>query len=218
MGKFRGVLTDLDGTLYRCPDYEAEIRRLTLEIVSERLGISLEEAARRIAEARKVRVTLTRSLEYIGVPRSHFYDELSRRLNYRALLKPDPRIAEFLRELRRRGYKVAIITNSGRPHALGTMGALGIPLDAVDALITSSDVSEPKTDPEPYLKGLELLGIRASEAVYMGDRVEDEVKPAKKLGMTTVLVSQQPVESPWVDYVIDSPFKLLDLLEEIDRD
>ncbi|RLF10214.1 MAG: hypothetical protein DRJ98_06655 [Thermoprotei archaeon] len=213
--KIKAILTDLDGTLYRCPKYEAEIKRLTLEIVSEKLGVSVEEAQHRLTEARKICVTLTRSIEYVGVSRHYFYDELSKRLRYTELLKPDPKIAEFLRQLRSMGYKVAIITNSGRPHALGTMGALKIPLDAVDALITSSEV-EPKTSPKPYLRGLELLGVPAKETVYMGDRVEDEVKPAKELGMITVLVSNQEVVSPWVDYVIDSPFKLLEVLKKLE--
>lgn len=216
MARVKGVLTDLDGTLYRCPRYEAEIRRLTLEIASERLGVSPSEAERLIAEARRTYVTLTRSLEGLGIPRDYFYSELSRRLDY-SILKPDPRIAQLLRELRRRGYRVAIITNSGRPHALNTLKALGVPLDAFDALITSSDVGEPKVSPEPYLKGLELIGARPSEAVYMGDRVEDEVKPAKQLGMITILVSERPMESPWVDYVIDTPFKVVEVLEAIER-
>jgi len=214
--RFKALLTDLDGTLYRSPEFEAEIKRLTLEVVSERLGVSVEEARRRLEEARRACVTLTSSLERIGVPRGPFYEELSRRLRYNELLKPDPRIAELLREVRARGFKVAIVTNSGRVHALKTMGALGIPLDAVDALVTSSDVAKPKIDPEPYLRGLQLLGVEAHEALYMGDRVEGEVKPAKELGMTTVLVSSQPVESPWVDFVIDSPFKVLDILEGLE--
>ncbi len=216
MRRFKALLTDLDGTLYREARYEAEIRRLTLEIVAEHLGVSVDEARRRLEEARRRLVTLTLSLEEVGVPREYFYEELSRRLKYREFLKPDPRIAELLHEVRRRGYKVAIITNSGRPHALGTTKALGIPLDAVDALVTSSDVSRPKIDPEPYIKGLRLLGVEAREALYMGDRVEGEVKPAKELGMTTVLVSEKPIESPWVDFVIDSPFKVLSVLEELE--
>ncbi|RLF09950.1 MAG: hypothetical protein DRJ69_03835 [Thermoprotei archaeon] len=216
MRRLKALLTDLDGTLYREARYEAEIKRLTLEIVAEHLGVSIDEARRRLEEARRKLVTLTLSLEEVGVPRERFYEELSRRLRYRELLKPDPRIAELLNEVRRRGYKVAIITNSGRPHALRTMEALGVPLNAVDALVTSSDVSRPKIDPEPYVKGLRLLSVEACEALYMGDRVEGEVKPAKELGMTTVLVSGTPVESPWVDFVIDSPFKVLGVLEELE--
>ncbi|MCX8204741.1 MAG: HAD family hydrolase [Candidatus Nezhaarchaeota archaeon] len=215
MRRIKALLTDLDGTLYRNARFEAEVRRLTLEIVAEVLGVSVAKAEERLKEARRVCATMTMSLDYLGVPRELFYEELSRRIKYGELLSPDPRIAQLLSEVRRRGYRVAIITNSGRTHALRTMGALSIPLSVVDALVTSSDVSRPKIDPEPYLKGLRLLGVEASEAVYMGDRVEGEVKPAKELGMITVLVSPQPVESPWVDFVIDEPFKILGVLEKL---
>ena len=106
MGRIKALLTDLDGTLYRDAGYEAEIKRLTLEIVAEKLGVDVEEAKRRLNEARRACVTLTLSLEHVGVPRELFYEELSRRLRYAELLKPDPKIAELLYEVRRRGYRL----------------------------------------------------------------------------------------------------------------
>ncbi|MEM3150831.1 MAG: hypothetical protein QXT49_07600, partial [Candidatus Nezhaarchaeales archaeon] len=49
----KAVLTDLDGTLYRSKPYEAEIKRKTLEIISEKLGVTEDHAERRLMEARK---------------------------------------------------------------------------------------------------------------------------------------------------------------------
>ncbi len=210
----KAVLTDLDGTLYRSKPYEAEIKRKTLEIISEKLGVTEDHAERRLMEARKACVTLTQAIELIGVSRHYFYEELSKRLNYSKFLKPDTRIKGLMDALHAMGLKVAIITNSGRPHALKTMEALQLPPESVDALITSSD-TEPKTSPKPYLKALEALGVKASEAIYMGDRVEEEVKPAKLLGMKTILVSESKVESPYVDWVIDTPFRIIDLLKDL---
>lgn len=77
--------------------------------------------------------------------------------------------------------------------------------------MTSSEV-EPKISPQPYLRALELLRVKVNEAIYVGDRIKAEVKPAKKLGILTVLVSKKQVKSPWTDWVIESPFKLFDLL------
>ena len=207
----KAVLSDLDGTLYRSDAFELEVKNKTLEIVAEKLGVTQSEAKKIIREAKKTCITLTRSLEYIGVSRHVFYKELSRRLDYSKFLKPDARIKDLIDKSHELGCKFAVVTNSGRPHALKTMNALNLPISCLDALVTSSEV-EPKVSPQPYLRALELLSVKVNEAIYIGDRTTSEVKPAKELGILTVLVSKKTVRSPWADWVIESPFKLIDLL------
>jgi FMN phosphatase YigB (HAD superfamily) len=207
----KAVLSDLDGTLYTSDKFEFEVRKKTSEIVAEKLGITQSEAKKIIREAKKACITLTRSLDHIGVSRHIFYEELSRTLNYSKFLKPDPRIKDLIDKTHELGCKFAVITNSGRPHALKTMNFLNIPISSLDALVTSSEV-EPKVSPEPYLRALDLLRVKVNEAIYIGDRTISEVKPAKELGIYTVLVSKKKGKSPWADWVIRSPFKLIDLL------
>lgn len=212
----KAVLSDLDGTLYRSDEFELEVKSKTLEILAEKLGVTQGEAKEIIREAKKTCITLTRSLDYIGVSRHVFYEELSRRLDYSKFLKPDPQIKDLIEKTHELGCKFAVITNSGRPHALKTMNALNLPINSLDALVTSSEV-EPKVSPQPYLRALELLCVKVNEAIYIGDRTISEVKPAKELGILTVLVSKKTVRSPWTDWVIESPFRLIDLLRMLQQ-
>lgn len=208
----KAILCDLDGTLYKSNQYDAEIKKKTIETVAEKLGVTQNKAKNLIKEAKMTCITLTRSLDYIGVSRHAFFEELSKRLDYSGLLKPNPRIKELIDEIHELGYKFAIVTNSGRPHALNTMGALNLPISCLDALVTSSEV-EPKISSRPYLRALALLQVTANEAISVGDRIDVDLKPAKELGIYTVLVSKKSVKSLWVDSTIESPFMLIDLLK-----
>jgi sugar-phosphatase len=61
----------------------------------------------------------------------------------------------------------AIVTSCTRPLATVRIGAAGLPLPK--HLVTSSDITRGKPDPEPYLKGAAKLGIAARDCVVIED-------------------------------------------------
>src|SRR6266478_1905753 len=61
----------------------------------------------------------------------------------------------------------AIVTSCTRALAHVRIAAAGLPKPK--SLVTSSDVKHGKPDPEPYLKGAQLLGAPASECVVIED-------------------------------------------------
>lgn len=208
----KAVLCDLDGTLYKCGKYDSEIKKKTIEIVAYQLSITQSKAKKLLNKAKETCVTLTKSLDCVGVSRHVFYEELSKRLDYSGLLKPDPRIKDLIGKIHDLGFKFALVTNSGCPHALRTLTALSLPISCLDAFVTSSEI-EPKISSRPYLRALALLQVTADEAISVGDRIDVDLKPAKELGIYTVLVSKKSVKSLWVDSTIESPFMLIDLLK-----
>ena len=46
------------------------------------------------------------------------------------------------------------------------------------------------------------MNARADEAVFVGDDLRRDVEPAKKLGMTTVWITDRPRKHPAVDVAI----------------
>jgi mannitol-1-/sugar-/sorbitol-6-phosphatase len=60
-----------------------------------------------------------------------------------------------------------IVTSCARPLAIVRIGAAGLPLPK--HLVTSSDITRGKPDPEPYLKGAAKLGVAASDCVVIED-------------------------------------------------
>ena len=129
---------------------------------------------------------------------------------YRAeteVLYPDAE--SVLADLKSRGYKLGVIAN--QPENLdGRLEKLGI-RKYFDEVVSSHDCGVVKPDEKIFKLALTRAGVDASQAVMVGDRLDNDVEPAKKLGFTTVWVrqgicaGQQPrnaLSTP--DYVVGS--------------
>lgn len=118
------------------------------------------------------------------------------------------RTAETLDELRRRGYRLAVISNAdGRVEALLESVGLGSHFEFV---IDSHQVGIEKPDPRIFHIGAERMGIRPEEAVYVGDIYEIDVQGARAAGMRPVLID--PLWR-WNDVDCDRIRGLHDLLD-----
>jgi putative hydrolase of the HAD superfamily len=122
------------------------------------------------------------------------------------------RTAETLEELRRRGYRLGVISNAD--------GRAEEALEAVDLrphfelVIDSGLVGIDKPDPRIFHLAAERMGIEPKDAVYVGDIYEIDVQGARAAGMHAVLVD--PLWK-WTDKDCDrirGIHDLLDLLPE----
>ena len=122
---------------------------------------------------------------------------------------PYPDSEEILRYLRRQGYRIGIIANQ----TLGTAERLeewGL-LKYIDIVASSAELGVSKPDRAIFEKALKLAGCIAQEAVMIGDRLDNDICPAKKLGMKTIWIRQgfaiyQNLESAECqpDYIVDN--------------
>jgi putative hydrolase of the HAD superfamily len=104
-----------------------------------------------------------------------------------------------LKALRAAGHKLVVVSNwdCSLPDWLGPPGLL----EMVDGVVTSADVGRAKPDPEIFVRGLELAGVSASEAVHVGDSVDNDLRGALAAGMRAVLVQREGPPPPGVDSV-----------------
>jgi len=81
-------------------------------------------------------------------------------------------VPELLRDLNAAGVRTGVVTSKRRPPAEWAIRLckLEIPL-----LVGHEDVPAHKPDPRPLLRGLELLGAKVEEAVYVGDAAVDVI-------------------------------------------
>jgi len=91
-----------------------------------------------------------------------------------------------LRELRTAGVKIALLTNSSRDvHAFAVHHRL-----EVDAAIGSLGHGKTKPHASIFRAVLDLLGVKPTDAVMVGDTVEDDIEGARALGMRAILVDR----------------------------
>jgi putative hydrolase of the HAD superfamily len=58
--------------------------------------------------------------------------------------------------------------------------------ERLDFAVFSSEVGVRKPDPRIFERALEALGVAAENALFVGDRLYEDVRGAGELGMTTV--------------------------------
>ena len=116
--------------------------------------------------------------------------------------------AETLEKLKPR-YHLGIIANQN-PGTEERLKAYGIH-HFFDVIIASAEAGLDKPDPEIFRLALREAGCMPDEAFMVGDRLDNDIAPAKKLGMKTVWVRQgyaiyQSIddESTRPDYIVDS--------------
>lgn len=85
-----------------------------------------------------------------------------------------------------KGYKLGIIANQkiGTTERLAFWGLR----QYFDVIAASAEIGYAKPDKEIFEKALELAKCTAAESVMVGDRLDNDIIPAKAIGMKTVWV------------------------------
>jgi HAD superfamily hydrolase (TIGR01549 family) len=201
----RGVLFDLDGTLYR----QAPLRRrMAAELLASPLAgpLSALRAARGVALFRRTRETLR--AEPGGVGRLQYALPAER-------LGVDPAVVEgwvrewiherplrHLRRLRAAGLEELLDALAGRGLRFGVFSdypardkleALGVG-GRFDPVLCATDpeIDAFKPNPRGFLRACELWGLDPRQVLYVGDRADVDAEGARRAGMPCVLVGGSP--------------------------
>jgi len=100
--------------------------------------------------------------------------------------KPFADVFETLEALKERGYRLGIIANQ----AAGTaqrLDAWGL-LKYFDVVAASAELGTAKPDKLIFAKACEMAGCQPHNSVMVGDRLDNDILPAKELGMRTVWI------------------------------
>lgn len=156
--------------------------------------------------------------ELVGQPRDRQIVEsvvaAAMELFYEAV-KVDPDTFPLLDRLRGLGHRVGIVSNASfySDELLARTGLAQI----CDAVVFSCRVGTMKPDPAIYHAAGLALGAPLKACLFIGDGGDDELRGAKSVGLTTVLVDRGLPHSdaarPWADYVVQ---KLIDAAEALE--
>lgn len=136
---------------------------------------------------------------------------------YSNSLHAEPEVLETLAQLRASGYRLGLVSNIAldASRMREDLARLGI-AEHLDASVFSSEVGVRKPDPRIFLETLARVGVAPADAVFVGDRLRDDVAGARAVGMRTVLTRQFRAEDDAAgdaDAVIDRLEDLPSVLE-----
>lgn len=196
----RAVVFDLWNTLAAWPDeLSQDFRRRW----SSRIGRSLEEidaawyasGAYELRESGPIAVALRSVCAALDADAD--VDELVRwRVELaRQAVVPDEDVVETLSELRERGLRVGLISNCTEDVALVWADSRFAPL--FDAAVLSATAGCMKPNRRIYQRACEELGVEPAECLFVGDGANDELRGARDVGMTPVLIHRDGQDPVW---------------------
>lgn len=199
------ILFDLDNTLYPRSlgifDMVVERIRNYMEV---RMGFEKELArALRQEYIRKYGSTLRGLMIHYNL-KPEDYLEYVHDVGVEDRLSPSPTLVELLESI---PIDRGIFTSGHRPHAQKVLRCLGVEqyFPQIFDIVFTRYI--PKPDPEPYRQILDFLGLEGKDCMMIED-LPANLKPAKDLGMTTVLVGPR---MEGIDGVVDHTIE--DILE-----
>ncbi len=213
MPKTKGVLLDLDHTLY---DYEV-CNNAALTVVykrlSDRFGLPIKEIPKLFEAARhsvKIDLTGTGSEHSRTLYFKKLVENIEKRTDpglileleeiywkeYFSHMKLFPHVLEFLEYCRKKKLKVAIVTDLTAAIQLRKIVCLGIG-EFIGYVVTSEEAGKEKPSPYLFYIALDRLKCRPDEVIMVGDDCEKDVLAARNLGINSFHLNDKSV---WRDY------------------
>ncbi len=182
----RGVLFDMDGVIADTLHYHY----LAWQHMFEKHGGSISKETVLLHEGRKSSEILPILIQESGVripegmqnqfieDKRTFYRKIARISHY-------PKSFEVVKTLKRRGFKVGLVTAS----ALKNMQYVLSPEQQAlfDLILTGDEIDRSKPDPEPYLTAAKRLGLRPVECIVI-ENAPLGIEAAKAAGMYCIAI------------------------------
>ena len=209
------VIFDLDGTLLNTLEDLADstnyamrafgLKERSINEVRNFVGNGVDVLIERAVEGA---ISKEQELECLDVFKQHY-----------SKTKPYDGIMDVIKELLKRGYHIAIVSNKF------DAAVKGLNVDYFEGLfpvaIGASDTVAKKPAPDSVIKALQELHSDKERAVYVGDSDVD-IMTARNSGLPCISVTwgfrdEELQRSMGTDYIIHKPEELLDVLDGRNR-
>lgn len=188
----RGIVFDLDGTLYISPDFAATIQDAAADYMAGVMGVTPDEA-RQLMAATRIRLaeesgtvqTLSAVCGCLGGSIRELHALFEERLRPEAFLTRDQRVIAQLECLRER-LALYIYTNNNHALTRRILACLG--LDGMFSRIFAiDDAWRPKPDEQMVEQVVAATGLAPSELLFVGDRYDIDLRLPEQRGCPVFL-------------------------------
>jgi pyrophosphatase PpaX len=201
LGKVKGLLFDLDGTLLdsfpaHFMAYQAMFARFDIHVTEERFLNSYSP-------------NWYHTYEEMGLPRESWEAANLHWLEEAAKRPPElfAGVPEMLSALQN-NYALGLVTSGSRRRVANDLERTGL-FHFFQAVVTGDDADNPKPAPDGLHLALRVMGLEASEAVYVGDAHAD-YEMARAAGVAFLGVA-----SAFTNLISDPPYLRMNSITEL---
>lgn len=185
--KYKAILFDMDGVITDTMPFHYEAWKK----IFKSLGISLDKHEIYKREGEKGIVSISQILALYGLKISH-EEKIKLLQDKEALFKKIsqvrlfPGIEKLITSLKTQGYLLALVTGTSR----GELDYIlpSFLLKSFDVVVTGDAVAHGKPAPDPYLKGLNELKVKANESIVI-ENAPYGIKSAKDAGIFCIAIT-----------------------------
>ena len=199
MNRIKGVLLDLDNTLYNYDICNSSAMNKVFSDLSKRYAVSNDEIKKHFYNARKqVKIilegtgashsrllyfkTMIENITGSTNPKlSLFYDDMywKEYFKHMVLIKDAKKFLVFCKN---KNIRIAVVTDLTAEIQLKKIIKLGIS-KYINFIITSEEAGKDKPDPKIFRDALKKLNCSPQDAIMIGDDAKKDIISAKKLGI-----------------------------------
>lgn len=203
---------DFGGTLYEeTPTFNVAHDIFRFQLYADLKGLdNLEAAEQEYMRLYRQHGSNSAVFTALGKPSDYWMQALEN-LDFTKLIAPHPAVVPTLLALKEM-LPISIFTNF-KPHKIEALSEhLGILENWFTHIVSGDDVINRKPALDGFHKMIELSGVSPEHIMYVGDRVDVDIKPAKQLGMQTCLVYSKSEEA---DYSLQSFAELQEIVKRM---
>jgi len=191
-GTIKGIVFDLDGTLYVAPAFAAAIKEAAVGYISFLQGISCDDARQLMADTRAMLAaddsivpTLSAVCTALGGNLRDLHAVFEATLRPEAYLVRDERTIALLERLAQR-CDLYLYTNNNRALATRIVTYLGID-HCFRRIFTIDETWRAKPDGELVARVLREIGQAPAEVLFVGDRYDVDLRLPEQCGCPVYL-------------------------------
>jgi len=176
---YKAVCFDMDGTLLNT---KVDMRKMADLVFDEMVRVGVPEDE--IDRSGGFKFNLDSGMDYlVKTGRADEIHEINKRISKAArdvemenvgMARPFPGSVRLLNDLKKKGYKVGVLTRGCREYAETALGMTGV-LDILDGLVCRDDLPERDAKPSPVsmINLAKVLCVKAADILYLGDHKFD---------------------------------------------